>query len=685
MQVKPDNSATFIAVTLILLVVTSTSMQFINLVSLADSIKFYIAIFILVFAPGYSILKLLKYHDNLTSYTVLSLLTGMAVTPFVYSISRSIDQTWLFTAFSLTCVIFFIISNKNTFKSLLVSMNNIQAEKTWWLVFLALFFILFLLNISHFGDLIIMQEKGYLLRNHESTESIFHLGIINAVKTNIHPLYPYLSGYNLSYHLDMHLFAELLGRYSNISSLLITYYFLPFFYTFLIVSVAAIFFYKHKNNIAYSILFGFTIYAADISFLGNLFSSAHTSPYIEAGVALKAPMWSLFTLNGIMPAIPLLFGAIIMLDYFFKSGKLKYTLLACLYIIASFRVKSSVGPHIIGALMATLVILYYTHNNVQYRKIWYALIVTSLILILEHTTRVTPTEPIRVIELAPLNGLFLALSRFNIIIPEYQKLGPQILLMGMIFLAFVIYVISCFGVKIYFIKYLVSSFREKKLDPTIMFLLVFIISGFILSEFIFIGSKETRVNNGDWFSTQSLYASGFFVIYGLTSITSTPKRILLTTITAVLLFSGTAYFLKVRNTNQFVMITQEQLALSNYMENNLDSNSVVLEPLAYKPSTASHLTGLNNVIALYMAFLGNTASSNVIDERGLATRNFYFEDDDDTKIGVIQKYDIDYVVFDKSPEKTINSKDIGNKVFENEKYLLLKTKATYPDRNHSMH
>jgi len=684
MQLKTNNNAIFILVTALMLAVTSLSMQLINFVSFVESFKFYTAIFILVFSPGYSILKLLKYNDDPVSYTVLSLLTGMAVIPFIYSVTRVLDQSWLFILFGFICTIFFIVDNKEKFKPILRSIKNAHLEKIWWLGLLALCLMLFLLNFSHFGDLINIQEKGFLLRIHESTESIFHLGVINAVKTDIQPPYPYLSGYNLSYHLDMHLFAELLGRFTNISSLLITYYFLPLFYTILIVSVAAVFFYKQKASVAYSILFGFTIYAADISFLANFFITPPLSPYTEAGIALKAPMWSLFTLNGIMPAVPLLFGAIIMLDHSFKNEKLKYIALACLYTVASFRVKSSMAPHIIGALTATLVILHFTHQNRGYRKIWPALIATSLFIVLEHFSRVTPTESIRVIEFAPLNGLLMAFTRFNIDIPQSQDIGQQVLLAGLTFMAFVVYVIACFGVKIYFIKDIITAFKDRRPDPIIVFLLIFVVSGFMLTEVLFIGSKATGTNNSQWFSTQSLYASGFFVIYGLASISAAPRRALLTTLIITLLFTGTAYFLKTRNTNQFIVITPEQLALSNYMENNLDRNSVVMEPLAYRPSTASHLTGLNNVIALFMAFLGNTASSSVIDERGVDTRNFYFENNDEIKIDMIKKYNIDYVIFYKSQEKVIASETIGTKAYENDEYLLIEIKPTYPDKNRSV-
>lgn len=59
----------------------------------------------------------------------------------------------------------------------------------WW-KFVAVFFIaLTVLHFSHFTDLKIVNESGYQLRTTDYTESIYHLGIINAVAYEIPRLF----------------------------------------------------------------------------------------------------------------------------------------------------------------------------------------------------------------------------------------------------------------------------------------------------------------------------------------------------------------------------------------------------------------------------------------------------------------------------------------------------------------
>lgn len=654
----------------VVLLVTTLYLSLVHLVPLASCVKFIFAIVFFVYLPGYTILKLSEFSNNAISNIFMSLLTGMSIIPLIYSVTRAIDQLWIFSLVPLLCLFYFLNGSKDFTKQILKAIKRHHLEKTWWLGLFILSVILIMLNMSHFNDLVILPGQGYLLRENPTTESIFHLGIINALKDNITPTFPYFSGYNLSYHFDMHIFAELLCRYTGISTLLMAYYFLPLFYFFLIISIPAIFFYQITKNIYFSVLFGFTIFAGDLSFFLNLFEFSADLPYVTSAIAFKAPTWSIFTLNGIMPAIPMLFGAAIMFDAYFKENNNKYLLLLILFITSSFQVKSSMGPHIIGAAITSLIVLYFFKNK-KIHEMAIALIISSTIIVYYNMARPLPTKDIRIIEFDFFNGLISTFKKLNIPLDNPLPNQPAFLIFFFT-AAFLVYLLGSFGLKLYFIKNLRDFFIKKITQPTIIFLLAFIVSGFILSEIIFIGSKESTINNAGWFAIQSLYVSGFFLIEKLSSLDETAKRRLLTFIVIIFSFSGTIHYLEVRDNNQYIRLTNQQLALSEFVKQNIPIDSIIIEPLQYAPSIISHLSGRTSFASIYITFLAHQALTTDIDERTLVMKNFYDSKYKGNRSEILLKYKIDYILVDKSHREIIKHLNLGDEIFENNEFSLIR-------------
>lgn len=642
----------------------------VQLIALVDCLKFITAILFLVYVPGYTVLKLVDYSGNLVSGIFLSLLVGASLGPTIYFLTRIIGLPWLFLLVSFLCLIYFIKENKDITLQLLTTMQRHHMEKIWWMGLLVLFILLFLLNYSHFSDWVILADKDYLLRSHPTTESMFHLGIINAIADDLTPTFPYFSGYNLPYHLGMHVFAELLCRFTGISTILMVYYFLPLFYFVLIIAIPAIFFYQLTKNIYFSVLFGFTMFASDLSFLLKMLEISENLPYVNAAIAFASPMWGIFTLNGIMPAIPLFFGAAIAFDSYFKENNRKYLLLFILFVTYSFQVKSSMGPHIIGSAFVSLFALYFINNNKKNRDITVALIISSIMIFYYYYLRSPPTENIQVVEFDFLYGLSRSLG--NLKITPFSD--QHILLILFYIVVFFVYVIGVFGLKIYFIKNVHDFFTNKITDPTIIFLLSFIVSGFLLSEVLFIGSRESNINNASWFANQSLYAAGFFLIWRISSIASPVKRRLSTLIVILFSFSGTVYFLDVRNSDQYIKIINQQLALADFIKANIPIGAVVIEPSNTYLSSVSHLSGKNSFASIQVTYLKHYAFSADIIERIDIIDGFYDEASKSERRVILLNNNIDYIIINKSSNEFIEKLNLGDKIYENSEYSLIKVR-----------
>ncbi len=665
-----SNTSMFVMVVIILVVIT-VFMSLIHFVPLVDCLKFYAAIFFFIYLPGYSILKLCHWDNNPVSYTILSLLTGVAVTTISYPLIRKADQMWLFILLSVLSLVFFVVKNKKAYEQF-TSIKNYHLDKAWWLGLIICCLVLVLLNFSHFGDLIILlNNEGYLLRNDPTSESIYHFGIINALKTTLTPDFPYLSGYNFSYHFGMHLLAEMLCRYTGINSLLMTYYFLPLLYFILLISVSAIFFYQITRNILFSILFGFTLFAEDLSFIANIleFTENSANPSV-----FRTLTWSIFTLNGILPGIPFLFGAIIMFDRFFRNNKWQNLLLFTLFVVVSFSIKGSIGPHIIGASIISLFIMFVMKECQHCWKIGLTLLLSSIFITIEYIIRPSPTESIQLIKIDPFNSFFLTLERLNINL-DILIINQPVLWVIFFLLALLFYIVGSFGVRIVFIKYVLDFFKRRTNQPIIIFLLTFIISGFFLSEFIFIGSNISKINNGGWFAIQSIYIANFFIISLLVSIKNKKRRRVLSILVIIFSFTGTFLFLSdYRNKNKYLHISPQQINLSQFIQQNTFNKSIILEPLYYAPSLVSHLSGRSSPMTVYMVFTEQIASKHIIDERYRDIINFYDKNFIGSRKEIIKKYNIDYFITTKKLQGNFNEEALGDKIFSNNEYIIYKIK-----------
>ena len=189
---------------------------------------------------------------------------------------------------------------------------------------------------------------------------------------------------------------------------------------------------------------------------------------------------------------------------------------------------------------------------------------------------------------------------------------------------------------------------------------------------IFIGVKGIVLNNGGWFAVQSLYVSGFFIITLLLLIENNLKRRFLTVLVIIISFAGTYTFLEFRNYNGYIQITSQQLDLSRYIDKYTPEDSIIIEPIENAPSIASHLSGRSSLITIYMTFISYVASSNVIDERVVATKNIYDRDYKGDKGEIVQKYNINYIIIVDSQKEHFEHLALGVKVFENNKYSLIR-------------
>lgn len=295
----------YLGTVLLMAAIVMAHLSFFLHVPILQTSLFFLGTGIFLFFPGAAILDLLEWRDDPIQLFGLSLLIGLAISPIVYYFMSLIGISYAFIIFIVLTIFFVIYKNSYTKRSLFTP-AHLVLPKGWWKAIGILFLLLLVLHFSHFGDIKLIDGGGYKLRISEYTETIYHLGVINAAEHTIPPVFPYASGYSLSeYHIDMHLVAVIFCKFLHIDPVLMTYYFLPFLLLGMIFIAPAMLFYHLHKDVNLSLLLGVLMFSADFSFIPALWNGMDGSyPWT---MFFCTTIWSIFTLNGVMAAVPFFF------------------------------------------------------------------------------------------------------------------------------------------------------------------------------------------------------------------------------------------------------------------------------------------------------------------------------------------------------------------------------------------
>jgi hypothetical protein len=601
---------------------------------------FFIGIAVFLYLPGVCVLELLGWKDNPVSLSVLSILAGMALTPIAYYLAAVAGVQWAFPV-PVACA-----SGYALYKKLpgFPCRDCLRLPDGWWKGVAMLIVVLAALHLSHFSDLHIEGDGGYRLSTTGYTETIYHLGIINAAGHGVPPVFPYASGYSLSeYHIDMHLVAVIFCKYLGIDATIMTFYFLPFLLMFMILAVPAVFFYDLHKDVNLSLFFGLLMLGADFSFMPILWKGWNeTFPWT---LTFCTTIWSLFTLNGIMAAVPLFFGSVLAFQRFFSSRDIRHLIVFSLFTIASYRVKSSMGLQVIGVAFGALAYIEWRCHTGLWKKALPVLVLTGALIFLDILMKASPSGSGYVVRWDAFNGLissagYLAMDQWRV--AALDPWGHPLTLLW----ALAIYFLGFMGVRIVFLKYCCDMVRPgKSLEAAVPFLVIFILGGIALAEMIFLGGRYDPINNAVWFRVQSIIAATYFVVYFISSLRLKWQKVAAVAIVVLLSFPSTINFLAWRHGGQSAVITKNQLLAADYIQRAVPGKAIILEyPNWNGPSLSANLAGRSVVFAYFRSFVRAKMGPEALAERDRDLKTFFMIDDEDIRKTIIRKYGVEYLV-----------------------------------------
>jgi hypothetical protein len=383
---------------------------------------------------------------------------------------------------------------------------------------LLLLFIVLLLHLSHFTDVLLMAD-GFMIRNTYLTETIYHQGVINALRDTWPPPALYASGGVdfAHYHLNMHLQVELVRRLFSVNLVYLIYFYMPFLYFILLVSLPYLFVRQIGGNHSLGIVAGALIFGSGFSFVPGMIGIS--SPVYPWTLFFTGTIWSLFTLNGYIPALIALFLCIWVLNAFYGCGGKRILFLITLLVYGAFGFKSSMGLQIAGVCLLTGLLMVTTKQD---RENGMLLSIASLLILL-----------VMFLDMALLrSGMgknYILLAPFNVFYSALREQGLSSVPALFYPVLFILSLIGAFGVRALGLLFLKDVlWKEGTPNWLVVFLAGFVLGGYLFSEFLFIGDPQWvntgQLNNAKWFFTQSLMGAWFLLFIFLVQWESHLKR-----------------------------------------------------------------------------------------------------------------------------------------------------------------
>lgn len=622
---------------------------------LKDSLLWFAGIFIYFYIPGSLLLRYLNFNEDEYFVSLFhSIALGTALTPLAYIIFRRLSHPEMVYPFGVVIFLLWLILTVRDFKN--GRINIYTTYKDILSVTVLIFAVFGLLHLSHFTD-IIFFENGFKIRNEYHTETIFHLGIINVLRDTFPPFFPYASGHNFShYHLNMHLEIEMFNRLFSIDTIKLTFFYFPLLYFCLLVFVPYIFVRKYRGIRSLGVLTGILMFGSDLSFIPALLGMAPQNyPWT---LFFQPTIWSIFTLNGHLPAFFIMFMCVFYLRKYYEDGGLLHLLVFAVLGYSAYGFKSSMGPHIMGVAfltgIASVVLL-------KDKKKGLFLCVASILTILLIALDI-------ILFRGGTGNDILALDLFNNFYSSLKKLGISHMSVVLYPVAFLIYIIATFGIRLLGFYLLKDAFNKKTFDPIIIFLAIFAIFGFLISEVIYIGPPTHEVNKAYFFSIESLMAAWLLFPFFLIRLKDYKKMFLGFVIVVILLSAPTTVqFLTLRYDNNYYPIGSNAIEIVNYLRTT-SPQSVVLHHLNH-PSLASSFSGRQSVISIFRSFVVDWVGSQEKKDRVDAVASFFTKGSANRSY-ILNKYKVDYVYAPSEFAIDIDNEPMLIQVLQNRKYVL---------------
>jgi hypothetical protein len=146
----------------------------------------------------------------------------------------------------------------------------------------------------------------------------------------------------------MHLEIEMFHRLFSVDTMKLTFFYFPSLYFTLLVFLPYFFVLEIGGTRFIGVLTGILLFGSDLSFIMGLFGNVPGDyPWINI---YNPAIWSILTLNGILPALIVMFLFILFLLQFDVSGKRAFLIILCMLGYSAYGFKSSMGFHLMAAL-----------------------------------------------------------------------------------------------------------------------------------------------------------------------------------------------------------------------------------------------------------------------------------------------------------------------------------------------
>ncbi len=599
----------------------------------SESLRFLLAVFFLFYVPGSLLLKYSGVEDMVTgSQFLVSLGVGTVVVPVIYLFFRryAVPDLVIQSFFALTAVAWFVLVPRN----LLAGKVNFQFTGANLVATVSLLLlVILLLHLSHFTDVRLLAD-GFIIRTTNFTETIFHQGLINALRDTWPPPALYASGGSdfSSYHLSMHLQIELVQRLFSVNSLYLIYFYTPFLYFVLLVSFPFFFVRQIGGSHLLSIVAGALIFGAGFSFVPGMMGVANPAYPWALFFVPNPTIWSLLTLNGYIPSLIALFLCIWFLNAFFRKGGNRTLILITLLVYGAFSFKSSMGLQIAGICLLTGCLMATQKLD---RTDGIALSVASLLMLL-----------IMFLDLAlqrfGVGNMVIALAPLNMFYNSLNNLGLSNVSRLFYPLLFVLFFAGALGVRtLGFLYVKKTAWNNGEVNWLVIYLVAFVLGGYLLSEMVFLGVPQ-GMNNAGWFFAQSLVGAWFLLFIFLVQLEQRWKRSYLVFLLILVVAAPTTIqFMGLRYDRHYVLFDSNDLAIVDYLA-DVEPGAVVLHPLNTNgPALASNLAGRPSVLNIFRSFVSET---NRLTERVSDVQTFFSADTNpNDRSAVLQKYGVNYV------------------------------------------
>lgn len=626
---------------------------------LLDTGKFFVATFAVFFVPGDLILRTLKRQAAQPLFgQIEALAVGYVLIPTVYLFVRRVGTPptpALIAVFSAL----FLLWLRSLCRGSDRRPSPVQLRPADYLPLSGLLiFSLMLLHVSHFTDAV-LGGAGLKYRLSEFTETVYHQGLVNALAGPFPPLRIFASGTGdfSSYHLNMHLGMELVGRLTALSDVVLVYYCFPLLFFFLLVALPFQFLCESRAPVSFGLLAATLMFGSDLSFVPGLLGLgfAGYSSYPWVGF-FPGTIWSIFTVNGYLPALLVFFLAAGSLARYLRDRQNADLLLFFVLAVCSVGFKSTMAVHLLAASAVFGAITWRLHED--FRAEGRAIAIGSAVSMV-----------VLAVEIVAFRGgtgaSSLSFSAFNLFYESLARLGLKRDGVAWFLGLYPCYLLAVFGCR----AAVVLGLRKLLADPRQLpglYLFVFLTVGYLIAEFFAIRQPDDLINNSVWFFSQGLIA-GWLLLCLLVSDLDVPGkgRAVAVLVIVALALPSTVDFLRKRQEDSYLLVDSEDLAVVDFLKQT-PPHAVVLFPPDYnvEPSLSAHFAGRPSFLATYKSFVdGKTLKDRYV----TAKRFFSGQCDGEVRKRILRDYGIDYV-YVKKADNTLRGNEFLELVYSNGKY-----------------